>query len=316
MVFTTVRKARILAFLWVFAMCIALAGACAFAGTVAQQTKASPAVEKTKIKGRITQRGVDTFTIEQPGTPAVVVLTDSTSVKSNKKGLGLFRRGEEYAVTSLIQGLVVEVEGVKNAKGQLVAEKIRFDEADLKETLTVDSRVAPVEESQKQLAGKVDEVGATAKDAKAVATNAKTEAAKANAGVAATNARISGLDNFDEKKKAIVFFAVSSYVIAPEAKKELDAIAHDALNSTGYILEVTGFADPTGDAEKNIALSQQRADAVVKYLAITGKIPMRRIVTPIGYGATRSTADTKSEEALKQERRVEVKLLINRGTAQ
>jgi OmpA-OmpF porin, OOP family len=316
MIFTNAKKVRLSAFNWVFVISIAVAGVCAIGGTVAQQTKTIPAAEKAKIKGRITQREVDTFTVDQSGVSTVVLLTDSTSVKTNKKGLGLIRRGEEYAVTSLLRGLIVEVEGVKNAKGQLVAEKIRFDEADLKETLTVESRVAPVEESQKQLAGKVDEVGTTAKDAKAVATDAKSEAAKANAGVAATNQRISGLDNFDEKKKATVFFAVNSYAIAPEAKKELDAIAHEALNSTGYILEVTGFADPTGDAQKNIALSQQRADAVVKYLAINGKIPMRRIVTPIGYGATRSSADSKSEEALKQERRVEAKLLINRGITQ
>jgi len=106
-----------------------------------------------------------------------------------------------------------------------------------------------------------------------------------------------------------------SYVITPAHKAELDTLAKDALASTGYILEVTGFADPTGNASKNLELSQQRADTVVKYLAITGNVPMRRIVTPIGYGATRSgAADTA--EAKRQERRVEAKLLISRGMTQ
>ena len=71
------------------------------------------------------------------------------------------------------------------------------------------------------------------------------------------------------------------------------------MNSTGYIIEVAGFADPTGDAEKNLALSQRRADTVVKYLAIDGKVPMRRIVTPIGYGATRSAAEHNTPRGAK-----------------
>jgi outer membrane protein OmpA-like peptidoglycan-associated protein len=150
------------------------------------------------------------------------------------------------------------------------------------------------------LSGQVDEVGAVAKAAKG-------EAAKANE-------RISGLDNFDQKSQATVYFDVNSYVISHEAKKDLDRLAQEALSTTGYIIEVTGFADPTGNAEKNLALRQRRADTVVKYLAIDSKVPMRRIVTPIGYGATRSAANTP--EARKLERRVEVRLMISRGQSQ
>lgn len=257
---------------------------------------------KTKLKGRITQRDAETFSLQDSaGATTIVMLTDSTDVKSAKKGLGVFRRGQEYAVTSLIRGLVVEVEGSGNDKGQLVAEKIRFSESDLKTALTVESRVAPVEEANKKLAGQVEETTAIAKDAKASAAKA--------------NERISGLDNFDEKGKVTVFFDVNSYVIAAAHKAELDTLAKDALASTGYIIEVTGFADPTGNATKNLELSQRRADTVVKYLAITGGIPMRRIVTPIGYGATRS-GEAKTAEARKQERRVEAKLLIRQGLSQ
>ncbi len=257
MIIKKLKKSRIFMLNWIFVLSIVMAGMCLTVSAIAQQTKSIPAGEKTKLKGRIAQRDVDTLTIkESTGAVTVVLLNDATSVKSKGKGLGIFRRGEEYAVTSLIRGLVVEVEGVGNEKGQLVADKVRFSESDLKTTLTVDSRVTPVEESQKKLSGQVAEVGA-------VATEAKSEAAKANA-------RISGLDNFDEKC----------------------------------------------NAEKNIALSQRRADTVVKYLAINGKVPMRRIVTPIGYGATRSAAERNTPEGLKLERRVEVKLLISRGQNQ
>ena len=286
----------------IFVLTIAMAGIYITVNAAAQQTTSVPSGEKAKIKGRITQRDVDTFIIKQStGQNTVVLLTDATSIKSNKKGLGIFRRGEEYAVTSLLRGLVVEVEGVGNEKGQLVAQKVRFNESDLKTTRTVDSRVTPVEEANKKLSDQVAEVGGVAKEAKADATKA--------------NERISGLDNFNEKSQATVYFAVNSYVISPEAKKELDSLAREALNSTGYIIEVTGYADPTGNADKNLALSQRRADTVVKYLAINGKIPMRRIVTPIGYGSTRSTADN-TPEGRKQERRVDVKLMISQGLSQ
>jgi outer membrane protein OmpA-like peptidoglycan-associated protein len=204
-------------------------------------------------------------------------------------------------VTSLIRGLVIEAEGTGNTKGQLVAQKIRFDENDLKTALTVNSQTQPLEEATKKLSGQVEEVGAVARDAKADA--------------AAANSRISGLDNFDEKMKATAYFAVNSYVITAKDRRDLDALAKEALQSKGYIVEVTGFADPSGNAQQNIELSQRRADAVVKYLAINGGIPMRRMVTPIGYGATRAAGDN-SVEGKRQERRVEAKLLINRSINQ
>jgi outer membrane protein OmpA-like peptidoglycan-associated protein len=312
-----VKMSRLLKIDRIIVLSIAIAIICVTVGASAQQTKNIPAGEKAKIKGRITQRDAETFTVDSStGESTVVLLTDKTSVKSKKKGLGIFRRGEEYAVTSLLRGLVVEVEGVGNEKGQLIADKVRFNESDMKTANTVDSRVAPVEEATKKISGQVDEVGAVAKDAKSDAAKANEGVAAANKRIDDTNARISGLDNFDQKRQTTVYFAVNSYVISPEAKKELDALAQEALGSTGYLIEVAGFADPTGDAEKNLVLSQRRADAVVKYLAIDGNIPMRRIVTPIGYGSTRSAAEHNTAEERQLERKVEVRLMISRGQSQ
>lgn len=267
------------------------------------QSKPIQSGEKIKMKGRIAQREADGFILkDETGATIPVVLTDSTSVKSKKRVLGIFPSGEEHAVTSLLPGLLVEVEGRGNRTRQIVAEKIRFDESDLKTAMTVDTRVGPVEEATRKVAGQVEEIGTIANDARTTARN--------------TDARVSNLDNFDEKSQATVYFALNSYVLSSRERQQLDVIAKDALNSSGYIVEVTGFADPTGDKEKNIALSQRRADAVAKYLAINGNIPMRRIITPIGYGATRSSAQNNTTAGRRLERRVEVRLLINRGLAQ
>ena len=49
--------------------------------------------------------------------------------------------------------------------------------------------------------------------------------------------------------------------------------------------------DSTGSEAKNFRLSQQRAESVVQYLAVTHKIPLRRFITPMGYGKTTAVAD-------------------------
>src|SRR5438309_11606951 len=87
----------------------------------------SPGV-KTEVKGRINKRDVDTITIRDASDMEVaVLLTNDTAIKSNKKGLGLFRRGKNFEATSLMRGLMVDVEGTGNAAGQVAANEIRFN---------------------------------------------------------------------------------------------------------------------------------------------------------------------------------------------
>jgi outer membrane protein OmpA-like peptidoglycan-associated protein len=97
---------------------------------------------------------------------------------------------------------------------------------------------------------------------------------------------------------------------------KLDEIATKALNAKGYVLEVAGFADATGSVERNRALSQRRADAVIRYLVENHSIPLRRIITPYGFGETNPIAENTSRDGRAQNRRVEVKLLVNKGILQ
>ena len=82
------------------------------------------------------------------------------------------------------------------------------------------------------------------------------------------------------------------------------------------MIEVAGHTDSTGSDTKNFRLSQQRAEAVVQYLAVQHKIPLRRFVTPMGYGKTEAVADNTTAEGRSQNRRVDVKMIINRGMNQ
>jgi flagellar motor protein MotB len=60
-------------------------------------------------------------------------------------------------------------------------------------------------------------------------------------------------------------------------------------------------------------LSQRRADNVIRYLVENHQIPLRRIVTPYGFGESNPVAENDSREGRAQNRRVEIKLLVNRG---
>jgi flagellar motor protein MotB len=55
---------------------------------------------------------------------------------------------------------------------------------------------------------------------------------------------------------------------------------------------------------------------VVRYLVENHNIPLRRIITPFGYGEAKAVADNSSRQGRAENRRVEVKILVNRGLTQ
>jgi outer membrane protein OmpA-like peptidoglycan-associated protein len=82
------------------------------------------------------------------------------------------------------------------------------------------------------------------------------------------------------------------------------------------MIEVSGHTDSTGSEAKNFRLSRERAESVIQYLAVNHKIPLRRFITPMGYGKTEAIADNSTAAGRAQNRRVEVKILLNRGLNQ
>ena len=132
----------------------------------------------------------------------------------------------------------------------------------------------------------------------------------------ATNDRISALDDYAPQAVLAVNFKTGSAVLSTDSKAKLDELATKALNAKGYVVEVSGFTDTTGSVERNRALSQRRADNVIRYLVENHSIPLRRIVTPYGYGESHPVAENTSRTGRAQNRRVEVKLLVNKGLTQ
>ena len=284
--------------------------------------------EKMKIKGVVVRRDADTFVVRDAnGVDTTVRLADQASVKSNG---GFLRGGTNYAQTNILRGLNLEVEGRGGSSGELVADKVRFNEADMRVARSVESRAAPleerasttetklgqVEENAQRLSGQLDELAAVANTAKGGARAAQETADAAVTGVNETNERISALDDYVPQTTTAVNFKVNSAVLSPDAKTKLDELATRALNTKGYVIEVAGFTDATGGLEKNRLLSQHRADAVIRYLVENHQIPLRRVITPYGYGKSNPVADNTTQEGREQNRRVEVKLLVNKGLTQ
>ena len=284
--------------------------------------------ERMKIKGVVVKRDADTFTVRDlTGNDTIVRLTDRTSVKSSG---GFLRSGTNYGSTNILRGLNLEVEGRGGSNGELVADRVRFSETDLRTARTVETRANPLEErataaegrlseveqNAQKLSGQLDELAAVSNAARGGAKAAQETADSAVAGVNATNERISALDDYTPMENTAVNFRTGSAVLLPDAKTKLDEIATKALNAKAYVVEVTGHADATGNANFNRQLSQRRADAVIRYLVEQHKIPLRRIITPYGFGATEPIADNKTRDGRLQNRRVEVKILVNKGLTQ
>ncbi|HKX31079.1 MAG TPA: OmpA family protein [Blastocatellia bacterium] len=289
-----------------------------------------PTGEKQKIKGVIVNRNADSFLMRDlSGGDVQVNLTNITKVEE-KKG-NPFRRAKNYGTTQLLRGLTVEVEGRGDGTGALVADKVKMTDEALVVARTVETRVTPVEgrvgdaetrltqaeTNAQRLSGQLEELAAISNAARGGAKAAQETADMAMAGVENTNKRIdslvTGLDEYEAKRGITVNFKVGSYRLSPEAKSTLDEIANQAKSERAYVIEITGYASADGNENLNRRLSRQRADAVVQYLAENHMIPLRRIVTPFGYGEAQPVADNTTREGRQENRRVEVKILVNKG---
>jgi outer membrane protein OmpA-like peptidoglycan-associated protein len=299
------------------------------APTNASSARSVPSGQKMKVKGIVVRRDADTFTVRDINNVETSVrMTDKTSVKTHAGSF--LSSGTRYPQTQIVRGLNLEVQGRGGSSGELVAEKVAFDESDLRAARTAEVRAAPLEEratategrlteveqNAQKLSGQLDELAAVSNAARGGAKAAQETADAAVAGVNATNDRISALDDYVPQDSIAVNFRVGSSILNADGKGKLDAIATKALNAKGYVLEVTGFADATGKTERNRMLSQRRADAVIRYLVENHQIPLRRIVTPYGFGESNPIADNKTRDGRAENRRVEVKVLVNKGLVQ
>jgi outer membrane protein OmpA-like peptidoglycan-associated protein len=100
-----------------------------------------------------------------------------------------------------------------------------------------------------------------------------------------------------------ILFDVNKSVVKPASMDTINEIVKLMKGNAAIKLEVGGHTDADGDAAKNEALSQSRAEAVRKVLVDQGVDGAR--LTAKGYGSTKPIAKNDSPEGKANNRRVE-----------
>jgi outer membrane protein OmpA-like peptidoglycan-associated protein len=293
--------------------------------------------ERLKVEGVVLEKTAGGLSLLCPGGVIYnVTISDTTEIKERKKNP--FRGARNYTEADLLQGLQIEVTGTGDSKGNLAARDIKMRDSDLDMAQTMDTRVVPVEkelakantrldeseQNARRLSGQVQELSEVSNSARTSAQKAQESADQAMSAAnnaksfaeeqtAETNERITALDDYSVRSTVTVLFDAGSAVLSETAKSDLQSLAVQVENEKGYLVEVAGFASSDGSADFNRRLSQSRADAVIQYMAETFGIPLRRFVTPMGYGENQPVADNQTRAGRQQNRRVEVRVLVSKG---
>ena len=284
--------------------------------------------DKTKVKGMITSRTGETLIVKSAeGSSVTVVLTDDTTTKDDKGLFGLDKQHLSSVV--LIPGLKVDVDGTSDDQGRIVAKTITTDGDDLETAEMIQAGLHP---TAQQVAANMQNITANKQNiaANKVQLAAQKESIDTNQQNIAANQqqietnmkdieentnRFTALSEYDVKGQATVNFNTGSTKISAKDQAELKALAQNATALTGYIVEVTGYADATGSAAMNTQLSEDRAKAVIAFLLQQGNVPIRHIVAPGAMGEYGAAATNETKAGRAENRRVDVKVLVNKGIA-
>jgi outer membrane protein OmpA-like peptidoglycan-associated protein len=309
------------------ALALALAPAALAQDTQTTNTRTTTVAsgQKTKLRGAVVSSTGSSFVVQDDlsGAQTTVVVNDRTSIKT--KG-GFFGGGTKYAAANITRGLHVEIEG-RGDGTNLVAEKVRFTDTDLRTARTLEANIVPVEgrvgtaegrigeveQNATRMSGQLDELAAVSNAAAGGAVAAQETADRAVQGVQVANERINSIDDYTPEQSIKINFKARSAVLTPDAKTSLDQVAEYAKNAKGYLIEVTGYAYESRDKNVNRRLSEQRAESVVRYLVENHNVPLRRILTPFGYGAMNPLNENKTRDERAENRRAEIRVLVNRG---
>ena len=282
--------------------------------------------DKVKDKGVITLRNGDNLTIKTSDGDYTVTINSDTKIE-HPVGLTGMRKKQDTADV-LIPGLKLKFEGVNGAgENQVTASRIEFDSDDLALAQVIQAGLNPTAQQQarnmqaisaNQAATEANAAALAQAKQEIAATQREIEANKASIDEVAQNTqkRFSEMGEVVTKDQYTVLFATGDYSLSQEAKQKLTDLARQALNySKGWGLSVAGFADSTGTAAANQVLSKQRAQAVVAYLLQDCGIPVGRILAPGAMGETNPAASNETTSGRAENRRVDVKLLLNKGVA-
>jgi OOP family OmpA-OmpF porin len=291
----------------VMALCILLAGATTSQGQ--------------SVQGVINGRNGATMTLQTTDTPKLVVLLTPTTEVDEVEGVFKGRK-KQMAMTCLIPGLPVQVQGTTNDQGQLVADSVKFKGNDLKAAMDAQAGLQPTVAAQQADQAKIaaNEEALAAQKAALAAQQAQLSAedqkiAANKAAIAAANKRFGELGDYNIMNEVTVLFANGSVALEEQYKPQLLKLAEQATTITGYVVQVKGYASAVGSAALNQKLSVERANVVSQFLEQDANVPLTNMLAPGAMGTSQQVAPDKTAEGQAENRRVVVMILQNKGIA-
>lgn len=106
-----------------------------------------------------------------------------------------------------------------------------------------------------------------------------------------------------------IYFDTGKATLRAESTATLESLKEVMTYKKNMVIEISGHTDNVGDDAYNQKLSEERANAVKKYL-ITKGISENRVKT-VGYGPTQPVASNDTEEGRQKNRRISISILQN-----
>jgi outer membrane protein OmpA-like peptidoglycan-associated protein len=103
---------------------------------------------------------------------------------------------------------------------------------------------------------------------------------------------------------ALVAFQPGSNSFTPDSDAPLRQLAGLLRDNPDQRIRIEGHTDDTGPAGVNLRLSQERAEAVARYLQ-TQQVSQRQLIAK-GYGSTQPIDDNSTEAGRARNRRIEI----------
>jgi outer membrane protein OmpA-like peptidoglycan-associated protein len=213
-------------------------------------------------------------------------------------GAGCATKGYVSKQVDPLDTRVAKVEGRSSDNSSEIAKLSEKDDEFERGLSRVDERALGAQGTADEAAGQAEQAQRQADGSYDLATEGHERADQLEEG-------LGNVHNYQLVTKQSVRFGFDSSDLSPDARTQLESVVKAAADTKDYVIELKGFTDTTGAAKYNLALSERRAQAVVRHLTLRHNVPLYRIHV-MGFGSESPIGDNKSRAGREQNRRVEV----------
>ena len=282
------------------------------------------AQDRVRVRGTITTRTGETVVLKTNDGNSLTVVVDENTRVQQPRGLGIRRR--QVSADLLIPGLRVSVDGTRKDATHVQARTVTFNKYDLQMAQVIQAGLTPTDQkvamNQQNIAENTEsikaheqQIAASQRDIAANQQNITANKTAIDTNAVETSKRFGDLNEYDVKGQVDVRFATGSARISAQDQEALKKLAQDAASLKGYVIQVKGFTDSRGSTALNQRLSMERAQSVIAYLIQECNVQIRDVTTPGAMGETAPVASNDTKSGRAENRRVEVRVLVNKGIA-